>query len=72
MSNLAFGGMILFFVVLFLFILVTQFIYNLVMPDVFGLNSITFWQTLGLLVLAHLFFGGHCNVGTISSNYYSS
>ena len=71
-SNLAFSAALLFFVVLILFILITQLIWNAVLPDVFGIKEITFWQTIGLLILAHLFFGGHCNVGNISSSYYSS
>jgi hypothetical protein len=32
--------------------------WNLVMPDIFGLTAISFWQALGLLVLSWLLFGG--------------
>lgn len=31
------------------------------MPDVFGTKQIGFWQTVGLLILVNILFGGHCN-----------
>ncbi|MDR3366762.1 MAG: hypothetical protein LBO71_07340 [Prevotellaceae bacterium] len=31
--------------------------WNMVVPDVFGLTAISFWQALGLLLLARLLFG---------------
>lgn len=37
--------------------LITQYIWNLVMPEVFGVKEISFWQTVGLLILANVFFG---------------
>jgi hypothetical protein len=36
------------------------------MPDVFRTNEIGFWQTVGLLILVNILFGGHCNASTIS------
>lgn len=33
-------------------------LWNILMPAVFGLHAIGYWQALGLLVLSHLFFGG--------------
>ncbi|MDR1763671.1 MAG: hypothetical protein LBR64_06945 [Dysgonamonadaceae bacterium] len=33
-------------------------LWNWLLPDIFGLTKINFWQTLGLLALARLFFGG--------------
>jgi hypothetical protein len=33
-------------------------LWNALMPPLFGLRAITFWQALGLLLLAKLLFGG--------------
>ena len=33
-----------------------MWIWNAVMPDVFGLPHISFWQALGLGILANIFF----------------
>ena len=33
-------------------------LWNWLMPVLFGLHAITFWQAIGLLVLAKLLFGG--------------
>jgi hypothetical protein len=33
-------------------------LWNLLLPEIFGLRAITFWQALGLLVLSKLLFGG--------------
>jgi hypothetical protein len=32
-------------------------LWNWLMPDIFGLGTITFWQALGIFVLAKLLFG---------------
>ena len=37
--------------------LVTAGLWNALMPAIFGLGTITFWQALGLLVLSRLLFG---------------
>ena len=44
--------------VLFVFGLFVQLLWNWLMPALFHLPTITFWQGLGLLVLSWLFFGG--------------
>jgi len=36
---------------------VTQ-LWNWLMPELFGLHAIRFWQALGLLILSRVFFGG--------------
>lgn len=41
-----------------LFALVVQALWNWIMPAVFALPAITFWQAFGLLLLAKLLFGG--------------
>jgi Ca2+/H+ antiporter, TMEM165/GDT1 family len=33
-------------------------LWNALMPQIFGLRLLTFWQALGLLLLAKLLFGG--------------
>ena len=37
---------------------VTMQLWNWLMPAVFGLRVITFWQALGLLILGKILFGG--------------
>lgn len=36
---------------------VTQFLWNFIMPDIFGLPVINFWQGLAMFTLAKLIFG---------------
>jgi uncharacterized membrane protein YraQ (UPF0718 family) len=45
----------------FLFGYFVQMLWNWLMPPIFGLKAITFWQAFGLIVLAKLIFGsfGH-------------
>ncbi|MBD3639107.1 MAG: hypothetical protein HUJ25_17260 [Crocinitomicaceae bacterium] len=33
-------------------------LWNWIMPSVFGLGLITFWQALGILILGRILFGG--------------
>ncbi len=35
-----------------------QYLWNTTMPQVFGLNEITFWQSFRLLLIATILFGG--------------
>ena len=37
---------------------VAMHLWNYLMPAIFGLRLITFWQAVGLIVLGRLFFGG--------------
>jgi hypothetical protein len=37
---------------------VVMWIWNMIMPAVFGLSEITFWQAFGIVILAKLLFGG--------------
>ncbi len=41
-----------------LFSWVTMLLWNALLPAIFNFSVITFWQALGLLVLARLLFGG--------------
>jgi len=37
---------------------VVQWLWNWLMPDIFGFKEISYWQAFGLLFLAKLLFGG--------------
>ena len=52
-------GMAIGVVFLVIFTLVFRWIWNNVVPEVFGLKEITFWQAIGILILASILFGGH-------------
>ena len=49
---------------IFLFTALLQWLWNITMPDVFGLKVISFWQAFRLLLIATMLFGGG---GVISS-----
>ena len=51
------GGTTLVVFVCALFGFFVQFLWNAVVAEVFGLPTISFWQAVGLFVLAKLFFG---------------
>ena len=46
------------------FVFVFRFIWNRTVPAVFGLKEITFWQAVGILILASILTGGHRIVST--------
>jgi hypothetical protein len=46
-----------------LFTFVTMSLWNALIPQLFGLKLLSFWQTLGLLVLSWLFFGRFRGLG---------
>ena len=41
---------------------VVMYLWNWLMPEIFGLDTINYWQALGMLILAKIFFGG-CGSG---------
>ena len=45
-------------IALVLFSAVTMWLWNALMPDLFKLPLLNYWQAAGLLILARLFFGG--------------
>lgn len=51
------GGIIIIALIL-LFGYITMRLWNWLMPEVFGLTTLSYWQALGILVLAKIFFGG--------------
>lgn len=42
----------------FIFGSVVMLLWNALLPAVFGISTITFWQALGILVLSKILFGG--------------
>lgn len=38
---------------------IVLYLWNWLLPSLFGWRQITFWQALGLLVLCRILFGGH-------------
>jgi hypothetical protein len=54
------GGLCIGVVMAFLFGWIVMLLWNWLMPAIFGVTTITFWQAWGLVVLAHLLFkAGH-------------
>ncbi|NVK52561.1 MAG: hypothetical protein HWD85_06475 [Flavobacteriaceae bacterium] len=53
---LLFAILITAFIALFGFVF--QYLWNWLMPDIFGLTTITYWQGIGLIILAKIIFGG--------------
>jgi Ca2+/H+ antiporter, TMEM165/GDT1 family len=52
------GFVILGIIGIFVFGSIVMLLWNALMPAIFHLQQITFWQALGLLVLAKIFFSG--------------
>jgi hypothetical protein len=59
-NNRVRGLKFLTFVILMLAVsgLVVMYLWNWLVPSIFGLQPITFWQAIGLLLLSRIFFGG--------------
>lgn len=51
-----FAILIVAFIALFGFVF--QYLWNWLMPDIFGLTTITYWQAIGLIILSKIIFGG--------------
>lgn len=66
------GGIIIACVTAFLFGLIVMLLWNWIMPDIFGLKTITYWQGWGLVLLAHILFktfpGPHRNYNHADKN----
>ena len=60
---LALGGLVLAAVLAFLFGLIVMALWNWLMPELFGIRAISYWEAWGLVLLAHILFklGGHGN-----------
>jgi hypothetical protein len=55
------GGVVLAAALALLFGLLVMVLWNWIMPEVFGLPPLTYWQSWGIVLLAHILFkaGGH-------------
>ena len=53
------------------FVLVFRWIWNHTVPAAFGLRQITFWQAVGILILASILTGGHRIVSNDITNIIS-
>jgi hypothetical protein len=47
---------------------IVQYLWNWLLPGLFGWREITFWQALGLLALCRILFGGAGWRGSVRSN----
>ena len=54
--GMAIGGVIIAAAMAFIFGFVVMWLWNWLMPAIFGLTTITFWQAWGLVVLTHILF----------------
>ncbi len=50
-------GIVIGLVFALVFGIFVQLLWNWLMPGVFGLREITYWQAIGMVVLAHILFG---------------
>jgi len=57
-AGLTFAGVGFAILFALLFGLVVKVLWNWLMPAIFGLGMITFWQAFGIVLLAKLLFGG--------------
>jgi multisubunit Na+/H+ antiporter MnhB subunit len=53
------------------FVLVFRWIWNRTVPAVFGAKELTFWQAVGILILASILTGGHRIVSNDITNIIS-
>jgi hypothetical protein len=52
------GGLLLAVIFAFLFGLIVQMLWNWLMPAIFGLGKISYWQAFGIIILAKILFSG--------------
>lgn len=64
MAKYAAAGLALAAFLLLLLGFMVAWLWNWLMPDIFGLPGITYWQAWGLLLLAHLLLGAGRTVHT--------
>ena len=55
--GMVFGGIILAGLLAFLFGWIIMLLWNWLMPEIFGLGTITYWQGFGIFFLAKIIFG---------------
>jgi uncharacterized membrane protein YgcG len=71
-KKIAIGIAILIGFIVFMFVggILVQWLWNWLLPDIFGLRRVTFWEAFGLLALSRILFGGFGRSG--GSRRYSS
>mgnify|MGYP001544375284 FL=1 len=57
-------GLAIGFAILLVLVFIFKWLWNITMPEVFGLKELTLWQALRVLILASILFGGHRVVTT--------
>lgn len=62
---IGFGIIVIIMVLVFSFAI--KFLWNALMPGIFGLPEITYWQGVGLMILTKMFFGGFSSNSNTSS-----
>ena len=67
------GGIIIMLLLAFIFGFFVMWLWNWLMPDIFNLSEISYWQAWGLVLLAHIFFksGLHHNQRNNDSSWKS-
>ena len=51
-------GILMFLAMIAAFSVIAMLLWNALMPEIFGLAALSYWQAAGLLVLARILFGG--------------
>lgn len=69
-TGMVIGGVIFAVVVAFLFGYIVQYIWNWLMPELFGLKTIGYWQAFALVILARMLFGGLGHHGRRDSGHF--
>ena len=66
------GGVVMAVVLGVLFGYFVMLLWNNLMPDLFGFKLLTYWQGLGLVIMARLLFGSHgfCKHGHRSGRFH--
>lgn len=65
-SNIGCGMIILLFIVLiiltFIYSGILMWVWNMIMPVLFGLPIISFWQALGIYIISNILFKGTSSI----------
>jgi succinate dehydrogenase hydrophobic anchor subunit len=51
-------GLAIGLLILFVLIVLFKWLWNITMPEVFGIKEVTFWQAFRIMILASILFGG--------------
>ena len=52
-------GIVIALVLIAIFVVIFRWLWNSTMPEVFGVKELSFGQSLKILILASILFGGH-------------